>query len=383
MIIPRFAAVTIDRLARGFRVLTITGPRQSGKTTLARAAFPNKPYVNLEAADQRAFALRDPRAFLARFPDGAVLDEAQHTPELFSYIQILVDEDPRPGRFVLSGSQNFGLLAKITQSLAGRVGILHLLPFSLRELKEANLVPRSVDELLCRGFYPALYTTSIAPADWYATYVTTYIERDVRQVTNVHDLSLFQRFLSLCATRTGQLLNLDSLATDCGISHGTARAWLSVLEASYVVFRLSPHFENLGKRLVKAPKLYFYDPGLAAFLMGVQDAPHMAIHSARPALFETFVVGEFLKQRYNAGARSNLFFWRDNIGTEVDVLVDQGHGLFPIEIKSGQTFQDDFLRNLRLFLKYAGERASGAGLVYGGDDSYSRSGVTVRSWRDI
>jgi hypothetical protein len=381
--IPRSALKTVESLARGFRVISITGPRQSGKTTLSRAAFPHKPYVNLEAADQRAFALSDPRRFLAQFPDGAVLDEAQHAPELFSYIQTLVDEDQRPGRFVLTGSQNFRMLEKITQSLAGRVGIVHLLPLAVSELMAAGLAGGSVDDLLYRGFYPALYSGSLDPAAWYGNYVTTYVERDVRQVTNVHDLNLFQRFLGLCAARTGQLLNLDSLGADCSIAHHTARAWLGVLEASYLVFRLPPHFENLGKRLVKTPKLYFHDVGLAAFLIGVQDARHMAIHSARPQLFETFVVGEFLKHRYNAGQSSNLYFWRDNIGTEVDVLVEDRHGLFPIEIKSGQTFQEDYFRNLRLFLKYAGSRASGAGLVYGGEASYVRSGVTVRAWKDI
>jgi hypothetical protein len=275
------------------------------------------------------------------------------------------------------------MLEKITQSLAGRTGIVRLLPLSLRELTAFGTTTSSVDEFLHRGFYPQLYATGGDPSDWYGTYVTTYVERDVRQVTSVQDLGLFQRFLSLCAARTAQLLNLDSLASDCGIAHGTARSWLSVLEASFIVFRLQPHFENLGKRLVKTPKLYFHDPGLASFLVGVQDARHMAVHSARPALFETFVVGEFLKSRFNAGQRSNLYFWRDNIGTEIDVLVEDREGLFPIEIKSGQTFRDDFLVNLHRYRKYAGPRASGSGLVYGGDESYVRSGVTVRSWKDL
>jgi hypothetical protein len=382
--ISRAAAATLSDLARSFKVLTITGPRQSGKTTLSRSAFRDKPYVDLEAADERAFALRDPRGFLARFPDGAVLDEVQHVPELFSYIQVLVDEDNRRGRFVLTGSQNFALLSKLTQSLAGRVGIVHLLPLALAELRAARVAAGGIDDLLLRGLYPALYDTALGlPSTWYAAYVTTYVERDARQVTNIHDLALFQRFLSLCAARTGQLLNLASLASDCGIAQGTARAWLSVLQASYIVFLLPPHHENLGKRLVKSPKLYFHDVGLAAFLIGVQEPRHMAIHSARPALFETFVVGEFLKHRFNAGLRSNLYFWRDNIGTEVDVLVEQPEGLFPIEIKSGYTFQEDFLNALLRFLGYAGARATGAGLVYGGEDSYVRSGVTVRSWKGV
>jgi len=381
--IPRTAKATLDRLARGFRVLIITGPRQSGKTILSRAAFPGKPYVSLEASNERIFAATDPKDFLARFPDGAILDEVQHVPELLSHIQTLVDEDRRPGRFVLTGSQNFGLAAKITQSLAGRAAVLHLLPLSRHELRQAGIEPGSLDELLFKGLYPALYDQPVAPTDWYASYVTTYLERDVRQIANVHDLLQFQRFVGLCAARTGQLLNLASLASDCGISQGSARSWLGVLQASYIVFLLPPHHENLGKRLIKTPKLYFHDTGLAAFLMGVQDARHMSIHASRPALFETFVVGEFLKHRFNAGLPSNLFFWRDNIGTEVDVLVEDGSGLFPIEIKSGSSMSEDSFTGLRRYLKYAGHRVTGAGLVYGGEDSYTRSGFTVRSWKNV
>lgn len=381
--LPRVARHAAARMAQGFRVLTITGPRQSGKTTLSRMAFADKTYVNLEAADERAFARDDPRAFLARFPDGAIIDEAQWVPDLFSYIQVLVDADQRPGRFVLTGSQNFGMLARITQSLAGRVGILHLLPLSLEELRAGGIALDELDTWLQRGFYPALHAGEMDSAAWHAAYVTTYLERDVRQVTNVHDLALFQRFLALCAGRTGQLLNLASLAADCGIAQSTARAWLGVLGASYIVHLLQPHHQNLGKRVVKTPKLYFHDVGLAAFLMGIQDKAQLATHPARGALFETFVIGEFLKSRFNAGLRSNLWFWRDNIGTEIDALVEDGRGLFPIEIKSGRTYQDDFLRSLRLFVKYAGSQAYGAGLVYGGDDSYVRHGVTVKSWRDL
>ena len=381
--IPRLVDVTLHRLARGFRAVVILGPRQSGKTTLARAAFPDKPYVSLEASHERIFAATDPRGFLARFPDGAILDEIQHLPELFSYLQVEMDADRRRGRFVLTGSQNFSMISSISQSLAGRAAIVQLLPLSIRELKEARIETGNLDELLYKGAFPALYDQPMTPEDWYASYVTTYLERDVRQIANVHDLLQFQRFVGLCAARTGQILNIASLASDCGIAQGTARSWLSVLQASYIVTLLAPHHENLGKRLIKSPKLYFLDTGLAAFLIGVQGARHLSVHAARPALFETFVVGEFIKQRFNAGLRSNLFFWRDNIGTEIDVLVEDGSGLFPIEIKSGSTLNEDFFAGLRRYLKYAGARASGSGLVYGGDESYVRSGISVRSWRDL
>lgn len=381
--ILRAAQAVLHRLAGGFRAVVMIGPRQSGKTTLARASFPGKPYVSLESPQERIFAATDPGGFLARFPDGVILDEVQHVPELFSHLQVAMDADRRPGRFVLTGSQNFGLVSKIAQSLAGRAAIVHLLPLSHRELAGAGIRAGSIDELLWTGLYPALYDQAVTPRDWYASYVTTYLERDVRQIANVHDLLQFQRFVGLCAARTGQLLNLASLAADCGIAQGTARSWLGVLQASYILTLLPPHHENLGKRLIKSPKLYFIDTGLAAFLVGVEDARHMSVHAARPALFETFVVGEFIKQRFNAGLRSNLFFWRDNIGTEIDVLVEDGSGLFPIEIKSGRTVTEDFFGGLRRYLKYAAGRTIGAGLVYGGEESYVRSGITVRSWRDI
>ena len=381
--IPRLAEPTLHRLARGFRAVVILGPRQSGKTTLARAAFPDKPYVSLEASHERIFAATDPRGFLARFPDGAILDEIQHLPQLFSYLQVDMDADRRRGRFVLNGSQNFSMVSSIAQSLAGRAAIVQLLPLSIRELGSGRIPGGNLDELLFKGSFPALYDQPVTPQDWYASYVTTYLERDVRQLANVHDLLQFQRFLGLCAARTGQLLNIASLASDCGIAQGTVRSWLGVLQASYVVSLLPPHHENFGKRLIKSPKLHFLDTGLAAFLIGVQDARHLSVHSARPALFETFVAAEFVKQRFNAGLRSNLFFWRDNIGTEIDILVEDGSGLFPIEIKSGGTLNEEFFDGLRRYLKYAGPRAAGAGLVYGGDESYVRSGFSVRSWRDL
>ncbi len=291
-------------------------------------------------------ATADPRGFLHSHPDGLLIDEAQRSPKLFSYLQTITDEDPSPGRFILTGSQQFGLLAGISQSLAGRVGILQLLPFAIGELTAADALPPDLDALIYKGMYPPLYDRPVAPAQWYGSYVMTYIERDLRQIVNVHDLAAFQRFLRMCAARVGQLLNLSSLAADCGITHNTARSWLSVLEASYIVFLLQPHFRNYGKRLVRTPKLYFHDPGLASWLLSVQDPAHLAIHPQRGSLFECLVVGELLKARFNRALPSNLFFWRNSKGDEVDLIIDTGENLTPVEIKSGMTLNTDFFRGL-------------------------------------
>jgi len=381
--ILRHAADTLRQLARGYPVLAITGPRQSGKTTLARAVFSDKRYVSLEDPDQRAFADEDPRGFLDRFPDGAILDEVQRCPALFSYLQGRVDADRRMGQFVLTGSQQFGLLAQITQSLAGRVGLVQLLPFAYPELTSAGKAVSDLDTLLWQGLYPPLHDRPLDPVGWYANYVMTYIERDVRQLSEVRNLAQFQRFLRLCAGRNGQLLNLSSLGNDCGISHVTARSWLSILEAGYIVHLLQPHHANFGKRLVKAPKLYFHDTGLAAYLLGIRDPDHLAIHPSRGALFETFVIGELLKHRYNRGLPSNLYFWRSNVGDEVDVLIDEGTTLQPVEIKSGKTLLADHTAGIRKWLAIAGPAALDPRMVYGGDESVTRSGIRALSWREI
>lgn len=381
--LPRHLISTLHRLSGSFPVVVITGPRQSGKTTLARVAFGAKPYVSLEDPIEWAFAIEDPRGFLARFPDGAVFDEAQRWPELFSHLQGVVDQSRRPGMFVLTGSQQFGLLAGITQSLAGRAGLTHLLPLSLAEIPSAKEAMTSLDALLVKGGYPALHAYAIDPADWFASYVATYVERDVRQVLNVQDLSTFQRFLRLCAGRTGQLLNLSALAGEAGISQTTARAWLSVLESSYLVFLLPPYHRNFGKRLVKTPKLYFMDAGLAAWLLGIRSAEVLALHPSRGALFETLVVGEFLKARFNAGLPADLYFWRDNNGLEADLVFEQGQRLQTIEIKSGQTATTDYIRAGQKSARFAGDAAAPPWLVYGGDPAYVRSGLRVMGWREL
>ena len=378
--ILREAEPALHRLAGYFPVVAVTGPRQSGKTTLARAAFPHKPYASLEDLDVREFAHSDPRGFLAQYPDGAVLDEAQRAPGLFSYLQTRVDADRRAGQFVLTGSQQFGLLGGISQSLAGRAGLVHLLPFSLQEVS-AIAAPGNVEALLWQGCYPPLHDRGIPPGVWYRDYVATYIERDVRQLVNVRDLSAFRRFLRMCAARSAHVLNLSTLAADCGVTHNTAKSWISVLEASYIVFQLPAHHKNFGKRLVKAPKLYFYDTGLAAWLAGIQSARELGLGSLRGQLFETWGVSEFVKYRSNLVLAPELYYWRDSSGNEIDLLVDRGGVLYPVEFKAGQTIAGDWFAPLQKFLSLTGGKEGG--LVFGGDQGQSRTGIFVTPWREI
>ena len=380
--IYRKLTATLQRLAKTFSVISITGPRQSGKTTLAKAVFADKPYITLEDPAERAFAFEDAKGFLHRFRDGAIFDEAQRWPDLFSYLQGMVDEEPIPGKFILTGSQQFGLLAGVSQSLAGRVGMTALLPLSISELPAASQSSLSLDTLIIKGSYPALHVRDISPADWFASYIATYIERDIRQVLRVHDLSVFQRFVRLCAGRNGQLLNLNALAGETGVSQKTARSWLSVLESSYIVHLLPPYFRNFGKRLVKTPKLYFLDQGLACWLLGIRSHEHLALHPMRGAIFESFIISEFLKSRYNRGLPPDLYFWRDNNGLEADIVFERGTKLQPVEIKSGQTITGDSIRAGLKAARFAGEEALQPWLIYGGDDSYERNGVTIMSWRD-
>ena len=381
--IPRAAAPTLERLARGFPLVALTGPRQSGKTTLAKSVFSGKAYVSLENPDEREFALQDPKRFLQRFSNGAVLDEVQRCPQLLSWLQGWVDERGIMGDFVLTGSAQFDLIAGITQTLAGRVGRVELLPLSAAELVAAHQAPPNLHAAMFQGAYPALYAREVSPQDWFANYIATYLERDVRQLLAVRDLGQFQTFVKMCAARTGQLLNLTSLGADCGISSVTAKQWLSVLESSYIVTLLQPHHRNFGKRLVKAPKLYFCDVGLAAWLLGIRDAATLETHAARGALFETYVITELLKQRFNAGQPGDLYFWRDSTGNEVDVLIETAQGLQAVEIKSGSTFASDWTSSLKKWKQFAGDEAIQPSLVYGGTASYARDGVQVWGWQDV
>ncbi len=376
----RTALSSLHRLAKGFPVLALTGPRQSGKTTLAKAAFPNKPYVSLENPDQREFASADPKRFLAQYPNGAIIDEVQRLPALLSWLQQWVDDRKIMADFVLTGSAQFDLMAGVTQSLAGRVGRVELLPFSGAELHTAQWLPNELDTLLLKGCYPAIYDRNIAASDWMPNYIATYVERDVRALLGVRDLNQFQRFLALCAARSGQLLNLSALGADCGISSVTAKQWLSVLETSYIVALLQPYHNNFGKRLVKTPKLYFLDVGLMAWLLGLRNEQQVSTYHQRGALFETWVIGELMKHRYNQGQVRDIYFWRDSLGREVDVVYDTPQGLQAIEIKSGSTWASDWADGLKAWQILAKSPVQPQ-LIYGGQGEQDRGACAAMGWQ--
>ncbi len=382
--IVRQAEAKLRQLANQFRAVAILGPRQSGKTTLAKMCFPNKPYASLETPTVRQFALEDPVQFLKQYPNGAILDEIQRAPELMSWLQQNLDDDLTAlGKFVLTGSNNFLLLQNISQTLAGRVAYIDLLPFSLSELAH---IPNSldvIDTLLWKGSYPPIQATGIAPDDWFSAYIRTYIERDVRQIRNIDNLLLFERLLSLCAGRVGQEVNFTALGNEVGADFKTIQSWLGILQASYVLYFLPPFYKNFNKRLVKTPKLYFYDTGLACSLLRISDPSLLVQHPFKGALFENFIITELLKNRFNNGQRSNLYFWKESSGHEIDVLIDNGLEQYPIEIKSGQTIHTDWLKGIKYWQTLTGVESGGT-VFYGGDDDQERShNLSIKSWRQV
>jgi predicted AAA+ superfamily ATPase len=383
--IERNIAPVLQQLATQYPVITLTGPRQSGKTTLTRRLFSDKPYVTLEDPDTRRFATEDPRGFLMQFAQGAILDEIQRAPELTSYLQGMVDADPKPGRFVLTGSHQFELMSQVSQSLAGRTAVLRLLPFTLAEVHRlrGGMASPDLAQTLLTGFYPRIHDQSLDPSQALADYFATYVQRDLRQLAAVQDLQRFERFVRLCAGRTGQLLNLSSLGNDAGVTHSTARAWIDLLQSSYIVHLLPPWFANTGKRLVKASKLYFHDVGLACWLLGLRSAKQVARDPLWGSLFENFVIMEAMKDRLNAGATAEMYFYRDSEGNEVDLLIPVGTKMHAIEIKAGATINPDYFKGLKTFAAHQPAVFASGCVVFGGADGQSRSNWPVHAWHQL
>lgn len=393
--IKRTLSQKLVTLAKKFPVVSVTGPRQSGKTTLTRMVFEDYDYVSLEDPHEREFAQSDPKGFLRRFADGVILDEIQRSPDLLSHLQGIVDSNSSPGKFILTGSQQFHLMERMGQTLAGRTAIVYLLPFSLDELMsekpsdpwkidilpdKRRKPPFKLEDILYRGLYPPIHDKKLEAQDWLSAYYRTYVERDVRDIANIGNLETFQRFVRLCAGRSGQILNHSSLAADCGISHTTARHWLSILQAGFIIHLLPPHHENFSKRIIKSPKLYFLDPGLLCYLLRIREPEDIPTHAMKGAIFETFVITEIYKAFAHRGETPPFYFWRDRTGHEVDIVMDTGKNLIPVEVKSGETIDHSFLDGLKYFISL-GIPASKAGvLIHGGEARYQRENVIVRPW---
>ncbi len=379
--IKRTLSENLLRSVKTMPVIAITGPRQSGKTTLVKDTFADYPYVTLEDLEIRQFARSDPKGFLMQYPDSVILDEIQHAPDLFSYIQIIVDEKKTNGLFIITGSQNFSFLANISQSLAGRVALYELLPFSYQELQHTSFKMDHYEEYIFKGFYPRIYDHDLSPTEWLSSYIKTYIERDVRQIINIGDLSVFQQFLKICAGRTGRVVNFSSIGNELGLSYHTVKKWLSILEATYIIFLLPPYYRNFNKRITKSPKLYFYDPGLSAFLLNIRTVDQINTHYLKGELFETFILSEIKKQIVHHGKDIPLYFWRDHNRNEVDCVYQTGNDLIGIGIKSGRTIQKRFFNGLTYWKKLTGTHAKNLFLIYGGDEMQSRTYGNVINWR--
>lgn len=383
MFIKRDLLEELIDYAREFPVIAILGPRQSGKTTLAQETFPSYAFVSLEDADKRFFAQNDARGFLEehRNEHGIIIDEVHRVPDLLSYIQTVVDKEKLMGKFILTGSQNFLLNETITQTLAGRIALMTLMPFSTNELARHGVLPDKIESLIFKGSYPRLYAHASRPERWYAQYIKTYVERDVRQIKNITDLTNFQLFMKMCAGRIGQVVNLSSLASDCGISTNTAKSWLSVLQASYVIFLLESHHKNFSKRLIKAPKIYFYDTGLACSLLGIESEEQLLTHYLRGGLVEQYVLADLFKQAYNAGRTPHIYFWRDSFGHELDCIIEQADTLIPIEIKSGKTITAEYFKGLAYWCQLSQTDPANGYVIYTGTDDSKRSMGNVLTWQ--
>ena len=376
---PRIAEKTVRKFSRQFRALAIVGPRQSGKTTLVKKIFFRKPYVSLEDPDERMLATHDPRAFLNRYKNGAVIDEAQRVPELFSYMQGIIDKKDKDGFYILTGSNNFLLQQSVSQTLAGRIGYIDLLPLCYKEITQFGKQDFSIEELLLNGSYPELYDKNRKPGAWYPAYIRTYIERDVKQIRNIENTILFNRFLQLCAGRTGQQLNVSALSIESGVDVKTVQAWLSILQSSYIIYLLPPYHKNFNKRIVKTPKLYFIDTGVACSLLGIRQAKELENSHFRGALFENYVIMELLKEKYNTASPSRFYYWKENNGLEIDLLIDAGKKTIPVEIKASSTFSESHIKNIQQWNKITG--MSGGLLLNNGEMDFNRTDkIRVSNW---
>jgi predicted AAA+ superfamily ATPase len=380
MNVQRTIVDSIIELLGKYPVVALTGPRQSGKTTLLKNAFPNYKYVSLEKPDVREFATKDPNAFLKQYSEYVIIDEAQRVPSLFSYIQTIVDDSGKMGQFILSGSQNFQLMQNITQSLAGRVALFQLLPLDFQELKSENILEVDPLSALIKGFYPAIYDRNIEPSTFYYNYVQTYVQRDVSELIELKNISLFKKFLRLLASRVGQLVNYNSLANDCGVSQPTIKSWITALESSYLVFTLQPYFENIGKRLIKTPKIYFYDTGLLSYLLGIKRAEDLLTHSLKGNLFENMMIAEYVKRMYHSNLLHDIWFWRDVAGNEIDMLYLDNGKFHLFEIKSSETILNEQFKGLAYFETTHPSANFAKHLVYAGNENQDRTQARVLSW---